>query len=346
MFFKGSSHKKGSGVKGIFRLFLSLIIMVVLGVGLLQAYKHFSGFDPMRVDPKSVFSNTLNSESAFELLNGILTLNPTKSLEKAKEVLGEKKPSENISDNTVNTSNTSNLMFKFAIISDSHIDWANLGKALAQAREMDVKFVIGLGDFSDVGTVKELRASKQKFDESGLSFYATAGDHDLWDSRDKKSPPEKNFIEVFESPTYQSFNYENTKIIIIYNSDNYLGLDEAQIKWIEEEMNKVDSEKPKLTLVFAGIPLYHPSSDHVMGKTEPKLKNQAEHLTSIFKRAGVAEVIAGDTHFFSRYKHPKNDLAMTTVGAATSVRNPQAPRFTLVEVFEDGGYNVMDLEIK
>lgn len=345
MFFRNSDHKKGSPIKGIFRLFLSLIIMIVLGIGLVQAYKHFSGFDPMALDPKSILSNTVNSNSAYELVNGILTLNPTKSLEKAKEVLGEKKPSETISNNTASTSNNSNLLFKFAIVSDSHTDPENLGKALSQAKGVGAKFVIGLGDFSDVGTIRELTISRQKFDGSDLSYYLTAGDHDLWDSRDKKFAPEKNFIETFQSPAYQSFNYENTKIIIIYNSDNYLGLDEAQVKWVEEEMDKVVSEKPKLTLVFTGIPLYHPSSDHVMGKSDPKLKNQAEHLTSIFKRAGVSEVFAGDTHFFSRYREPKTDLAMTTVGAVTSVRNPQAPRFAMVEVFEDGGYNVLDTEI-
>jgi len=37
---------------------------------------------------------------------------------------------------------------------------------------------------------------------------------------------------------------------------------------------------------------------------------------------------------------------MTVVGALTSTRNTQAPRFAVVDVYDDGSYNVKDQEIK
>ena len=37
---------------------------------------------------------------------------------------------------------------------------------------------------------------------------------------------------------------------------------------------------------------------------------------------------------------------MMTVGAVTSERNPQAPRFAIVEVLEDGEFNIVETEVK
>lgn len=343
MWLKKDHRKKGLGVTRIFRLFISLLMMAVLGIGLYQAYRAFSGYDPLAVSPTQAAKSLINPDSLYELITGLLTLNPSQSLDKAKEVL---KADQNISESPKNKSN-SPLKFKFAVISDSHNDNTNLAKALASASAQGAKFVIGLGDYTDVGTIEEFSRAKSTFDNGGLTYYPTVGDHDLWDSRDKKKPdPAENFIQVFGTVPYQAFSFEDVRFILVYNSDNYLGLDEPQINWVEEELDKVKKEGSLLTLVFTSIPLFHPSSDHVMGKTNAKLKNQADHLISIFKRAGVDEVFAGDTHFFSRYKEPKEDLNMTNVGAVTSVRNPQTPRFVLVDIFEDGSYNISDVEIK
>ena len=93
-------------------------------------------------------------------------------------------------------------------------------------------------------------------------------------------------------------------------------------------------------------PLYHPSSDRVMGKTEPNLKKEAQDLIKLFKSSGVSEVFAGDIHFFTGYVEPQTGLKMTTVGSLASLRNVQSPRFVVVSVFDDGGYEVEDIEVK
>lgn len=347
MFFvKKEGRRSGFGITQIFRLILSLFMMSILGLGLFQAYKYFSGVDPLTVSPKSLIKNIFNTNSAYQIITGLLTLNPAQSLEKVKEILKDDKSSQNNSQDTQNRSGNGILNYRFAIVSDSHTDPGSLAKALSLAKEANAKFVIGLGDYSDIGTVEELKATKNEFDRAGLTYYLVPGDHDLWDSRNKGQDPSNEFTEIFNTPPYQAFTYQNTRFILVYNSDNYIGLDELQLKWIDEQLDLLDQTKPDLAFVLTAIPLFHPSSDHVMGKTNPKLKNQAEHLSSIFKRHGVAEVFAGDTHFFSRYKEPTDDLPMTSVGAATSVRNPQAPRFVLVDIFEGGGYNVQDTEIR
>lgn len=344
MFFRKRKDYRRSWIPRIFRLFLSLVVLSILAIGVVQAYRNFSGFGSLKITPQSLAS-LLTSESAYQVITGLLTLNPSQSIDSAKKLISNSSTLENQNRSNTSTSG-SELSFKFAVVSDSHLDTQNLSKALIMAKTLGAKFVIGLGDFSDVGTVDQLKASKEKFDQAGITYYVIPGDHDLWDSRDKGFAPTTNFTDVFATPPYQSFSYQNVRIIMIYNSDNYLGLDELQLKWIDDTLFLIDQEKPSVTFAFASIPLFHPSSDHVMGKTNSKLKNQGEHLSSIFKKHGVSEVLAGDTHSFSRYTDPSTDLNMTSVGAVTSVRNPQAPRFAIIDIYKDGSYNIEDLEIK
>lgn len=316
-------------------------MLLILAVGLLQAYKAFSGYDPMKINPKTSLSNLMSPDGIYEFITGLLTLSPKNTLEKAKQALGN--------DSGGNLESVEQpkgeLEYSFAVLADSHKDTANLKKALEIAKIKNARFVIVMGDLSDIGTVDELRNSKAQFDASGMTVYVTPGDHDLWDSRDKKNPAEKNFMEVF-GPPYQAFTYGSARFIIIFNSDNYLGLDSTQLKWIEEELEKYKSNPANHLFIAAPTPLYHPSSDHVMGKVTPKLKDQAAHLISLFKQAGADEVFSSDTHFFTRFEEPSEKLKMTTVGAVTADRNPQTPRFALVDVYSLGGYNIEEVEIK
>lgn len=338
MFFKSGYRKPKNALLSLLRLLISLIIIAILGIGLLQAYKAFSGIDPLKLD-SSFLGELLTSDSTYKLMINILTFNPKESLEKGGNILPgsgviPEKPKSNAP-----------VKFKFGVLADSHKDTASLKKALNRAKEEGVKFVVIMGDLSDTGTVEELEATKQVLENSALTYYAAPGDHDLWDSRDKESNPPKNFMQVF-GETYQSFSYDSVRFILIYNSDNYLGLDGVQLKWVEDELERTAKEAPKLIFIFAPTPLFHPSSDHVMGKVNPRLIEQAEHLETSFKRLGVDLVFSADTHFYLSFTEPKNDLPMLTVGAVTSEKNPQTPRFAVVDILEDGSYNIEETEIK
>ncbi|MBI2011672.1 metallophosphoesterase [Candidatus Daviesbacteria bacterium] len=326
---------------GVFRLFLSLVILSVLVLGIYQAIRSFSGIDPLSANPQSIFNNILQSEDAYTLVKNILTANPQDSINKAKKILSN----DNLAQSSSNKTSGSPLTFSFGVVSDSHNDNGNLDKALKQAKGSGAKFVIGLGDYTDVGSISDLRDAKLQFDTFGLPYYVIPGDHDLWEAREKKLPPTTNYKEVFGSD-YSSFAYDKVRFILLDNADNYLGVDEVQMKWVEDELIRAKEGDSKLTFIMTAIPLYHPSSDHVMGKLDGKLKNQAEHLMSLFKENNVDAVFSGDTHFFSSYIEPKNNIPMIVSGAVTSTRNPQSPRFIMVDIFEDGRYNVRDIEIR
>ncbi len=354
MLFKGGhgGHKKkgdGGPLVGLIRMVLSLFILSILGIGLLLAYRNFSGVNPLTLSPQQLLQSLLSADSAYNLITGLLAFDPKSSLTDAKDNLVSEDPTH--SDSSLNNSSDNKepsapLAFTFAVMADSHKDVATLKKALDLAKKANAKFIVGMGDLSDVGTIDELRNSKTQYESVNLPFYNIPGDHDLWDSRDKKKDPVENFKEIFGNP-YQSFSYEDIRFIIISNSDNYIGMDDLQISWLEQELNRAKTEEgKKLLFVAASTPLYHPSSDHVMGKVTPRLKNQADHLISIFKKAGVNEVFSADTHYFTRYTEPTMDLKMTTVGALTSDRNPQTPRFALVNVYEDGSYRVKEAVVQ
>lgn len=319
----------------IFRLLLSLIIFAILVGGIYSAYKQFSGVDPKGIDPKALISGIITTRDFGSLLK-IFSVD----IKQNQSIIPQDTP-ENSSTQNQNLNKKTAPLFKFALVSDSHNENNYLQQALVQAKTKNVKFIIGLGDYTEVGTVKELQDAKREFDEVGLRYFAAAGDHDLWDSRDKQKLSLENFNQVF-GPAFQSFSFEGVKFLILDNSDNYAGLSEDQFKWLNFELGKTS----KLTLAFLHEPLYHPSSAHTMGWVSANLKDQAEKLTKVLKDGGVKEVFAGDIHFFGRYTEPKKGLPMTTIGAVASQRNAQLPRFAIVEIFDDYSYNVEDVEVK
>lgn len=339
MFRKEHHRRSTNPIFILFRLILSLVIFAILLGGVYSAYKHFSSLDPLKIDPQSVVKELLGARTPQQLLAVLssIKLSP-KVLPVSKQILGEVSPKATQSYPS---------SFKFLLIADSHDDNINLNKAIAQAKQSspDISFIIGLGDYTNVGTLDELRGVKLEFDSGNLRYFLIAGDHDLWDSRDKTQDPDINFKSVF-GPLYQSFEYNGFKFLLLDNSDNYKGISDLQKQWITNELEKAQQESLKGIFVFIHEPLFHPSSDHYMGKLDKDLKSQAQSLIYQLKTAGVKKIFSGDIHYFSEYEEPVSKLPMVTVGAVTQDRNPQAPRYAIVTVYEDGSSRVDDMEIK
>ncbi len=302
----------------IFRLLLSLVIFTTLLAGIFSAYKHFSGTNPLNLDPKAVGT----------------------MIQEIKDKIFQKTPEQKIVP-----ASEPKLVFRFALFADSHSDNIFLKKTLEQIKKNypEVKFIIGLGDYTEVGTLDELKKAKLELDNAGLRYFLTPGDHDLWESRNKSLPPNTNYKQIF-GPSYQSFISGNFLFILLYNSDNYIGLGDDQKSWLSNELGS--NKDIAGTFIFLHEPLFHPSSDHFMGRIEQKIKIQAQDLTNQFAKASVKKVFAGDTHFFSEYEEPSTKLPMATVGAITSQRNLQLPRFAIVSIYEDGSTGVEDVEVK
>ena len=350
MFKRSHSRKRSTNIVFIiFRLLLSLVMFAALLGGIYSAYKHFSGLDPLKIDPQAVVSELLAGKVPQEFLSFLSSTKVTQGLSNQinQKSLGKQQSKQIPASEDLKEEAASSLAFRFLIVTDSHSDNGDLAKAINQAKEKypDLKFIIGLGDYTEVGTTDELKAAKKVFDASALRYFLIPGDHDLWDCRNRNLPAVDCFREVF-GPTYQSFVFNNFDFLLLNNSDNYTGFDEGQQKWITAELEKAKQDGVKGIFVFLHEPLYHPSSDHVMGWVTKELRTQAGSLIFQLKDAGVLKAFAGDIHFFSEYSEPKTGFSMMTIGAVTIERNPQAPRFGVVSVFEDGSSKVEDIEIK
>ncbi len=340
MFRRHYQRRSGNILYVTLRLCLSLVIFTFLLGGVYSAYKYFSGVDPLKIDPQTLVLSLVKDKSPTEFfallravkLDKLVGTQPTKTL-------GTSTPT-----NTPPPKQTP--VFSFVVVSDSHTENEYLRRSLNQAKaKYDLKFIIGLGDYTNVGTLEELKAAKQVFDSSGLRYFLAVGDHDLWDSRDKSMSADTNFLKVF-GLTYQSFTFENYRFLILNNADNYLGMSREQLDWLDSQLAQAKREGNKAIYVFMHEPLYHPSSDHVMGLVNKDLKPQAKSLIHTLGDGGVKEFFFGHVHFFSRYVEPESSLKMTVVGALTTQNNAQAPRYAVVQVFGDGSLGVEDMEVK
>jgi hypothetical protein len=205
-----------------------------------------------------------------------------------------------------------------------------------------------MGDWTTIGTIEELIATKKVFDESGLKLYLTAGDHDLWDSRNRGLNPLSNYTQILGVPTHE-FNTENIHFVILDNSDIYRGIDNSEWSMVNglprRQAGKL-SDASKLTFVFAHKTPFHPESQHIMGQDNPEVKKQAEQLTKLLEEKKVDGFFSGDIHFFAQFKSPADVVKITTIGAVARQRNFQGPRFGIVTVYNDYSWEVKDVEIR
>lgn len=240
-------------------------------------------------------------------------------------------------------------ILKIGLVADSENDNLHLKKALNQIKGYGVNFVIGLGDWSSVGTEDELNAAKKIFDASGLTYFLTAGDHDLWVSRNRGEEALNNYKKVFGDSSRiidkQSFsaNKSGVQFVILDNSDIYKGISSGDWKMLEEALG---AGRAKLTFVFAHKTPFHPESVHVMGEDSWEVARQAQAFLDLLQSRKVDGFFSGDLHFFAKFKSPDASVKITTIGAISADRNFQGPRFGVLTIFDDYSWDTEDVEIR
>ncbi|OGD91142.1 hypothetical protein A3D07_02290 [Candidatus Curtissbacteria bacterium RIFCSPHIGHO2_02_FULL_42_15] len=239
------------------------------------------------------------------------------------------------------TEKVKRLVLKFAIVSDSGGENDLLTKALPQAQGKGINFVIGLGDWTTVGTLEQLSVAKQVFDDSKLEYYVTAGDHDLWASRNQDNDPLSNFNQTFGKASHL-LEKDRIQIVILDNSDIYKGIPSESWELLFESLKK----DVKLRFVMAHKTPFHPDSAHIMGQDAQNVKAQAENLLAILEEGQISGFFSGDMHFFAQFKTPKQAVKITTIGAVASQKNFQGPRFGIVTVYDDYSWKAEDVEIR
>lgn len=227
------------------------------------------------------------------------------------------------------------------MVADSHTENDFLEKALSDLKSRNVDFVIGLGDYTNLGTAEELNSAKSVFEKSGLSYFVIPGDRDGWESREKGLGNSAQFLQTFGVSGMQTFEKKGVRFVLVDNSDLYKGIGAPDWADISTSLSK----QSNLTLVFAHKTPYHPDSVHIMGEDSAEVAGQAIEFMNLMERSKVDGFFSGDLHFFGRFNSPDGSVRISTIGAVASLRNFQGPRFSILRVYDDFSWEVSDIPI-
>jgi len=239
-------------------------------------------------------------------------------------------------------------ILKFSVIGDPESDLTNLKKALELAKNLGSEFVVLVGDLTKTGEEKQFKELKEVLEKSGLKYYVVPGNHDLYVAKKKSLNPLVYFQNYFGKP-YQQLLIEKGNLkfnfLFIDNSDEDQGIEETQMNFIKQNLalNSSPSGSVATTLVFLHIPVWHPTSEYIMGYRSKEVSKQKDELLNIFKEASVSAAFFGHLHKTSSYEW--EGIKMYVAGSVNSFRNWQTPRFLKVEILGKGNYKTQEIEL-
>src|SRR3989344_3405791 len=319
---KRDKSNKSSVLGKLLRPIISIIVLTALVLGIALFVKEIS-----TMSYKRVISITAPLLAKVGL-----------SSDKAGEVAGEfiKRASDtdinigNIIKDTSDPIKNSKSAVTVAIFSDPHSDNLDLLKAISKTKDLSVDAIFHLGDHTDLGVITKLEEAKKILDESDLKYYTIPGDHDLW-----QSVGVGNFAQVF-GDNFHSITLKGVKFVMLDNSANYTVIDAKLTAWFTEEVKNAD-------FVLLSQPLYHPTFNRIMGVVDGedviKVKDQALEILNLIRQSKVKAIIAGDQHGSSiSIDTQRSTLSHIVIGAITSERNLQSPRFSVIRVYADDNY--------
>lgn len=177
-------------------------------------------------------------------------------------------------------------ILKIALVADSHNENDLLENALREAQGKGINFVIGLGDYTNLGTVEELVAAKREFDRSGLQYYLVPGDRDGWDNRRRGEANTANFEKTFGHLT-RDIKIKGIQFVLLDNSDIYSGISAEDWASLTSDLghlsNFSDLSQKGLVFVFAHKTPFHPESRHVMGEDSLMVAEQAKVMVDLME---------------------------------------------------------------
>ncbi|HYG10111.1 MAG TPA: metallophosphoesterase [Pyrinomonadaceae bacterium] len=166
------------------------------------------------------------------------------------------------------------------------------------------EFVLMLGDNMYGGEkpadfkLKFENVYKQLLDDK-VTFYATLGNHDESNQR---------FYEQFNMKGEEFYRFKRGNVAFYSLNSNYM--DKRQVKWLEEELAKDDSD---WKIMFMHHPPYSSGGKHGSSSDLRKV------VEPIFLKYGVNAVFAGHEHFYERVK-PQKGIYYFISGAGGKLR--------------------------
>lgn len=351
-----AGYKKPSLIGRFFRLIFAVVVLSALVLG-------------VTLGVKSIYSADINN-IALRAKNLLAVVHINVDEEKVGEVAGkfvERVSQTNLgsgastsryvedSANTDVSSSNKKVLFNVAILSDVHEDLVNLEKALNLAGDRGVGTLFLIGDITNFGDLPALEKVKNVLDKSGVRYFVIPGDHDL-----AQSVSTDNFTQVF-GPDNRVVDIYGYKFLLFDNSYNYTPISADKISWLQNNIDTTDFvflSQPLYTTgltpffenIYMGSSSTDPETEDLKTKQEI-VRDQGQSILSLIRsQSNIKAVFAGEHHKSSKTVDAKrSSLEHYIVGAVSSTVNDypqsiiQAPRFSLLTIYEDKTYQVEDI---
>lgn len=378
-----SNSIAGSFVKRLIRSVFAILILSAFVLGIAFGVSKASSVDASKITrivapylAKIGISESLVGQVAGEVIEratdiGLEEKNSNMISENNDKSTEDKNEEVTTDENVSSASTQKESVAKLAIIADSHV--ANdrpeyienkefLRKSLSRASEANVNKAIHVGDLTNLGVLADLREVKSILEGSELEFAVLPGDRDLYVSAAYDSTNSRaNFNSTF-SKANQTLQIEGLKFVLFDNSANYTLIDEKDLTWFKNEVSDADFVVLSQPIYSEGLSF--PYSSVYMGSSFPQpedenlQKKQADVLAqrdiilSAIRESDVKAVFAGDHHRSSKVEDSqKQGLVHYVVGSVGgtvseySQKSLQSQRFSILSLFEDGSYDVSEIEL-
>ena len=175
--------------------------------------------------------------------------------------------------------------FSFAVFGDPQIQHDNvsrLGRFKQEVAVRSIDFFCVLGDLTNDATMDEVDSIKLDLDRIGIPYYATIGNHDLF-----QTDGWERFKENYGPSCYPVVIADRIKLIFLDTADGTIG--PTQFDWLETELQ--DSAHVKMVLTH--FPVYDGGKPLMW-----RLASDAERVKvqSLLEKYGAYAWCAGHTH--------------------------------------------------
>jgi 3',5'-cyclic AMP phosphodiesterase CpdA len=186
--------------------------------------------------------------------------------------------------------------FQFAVFGDPQIKQDNvnrLGKFKQEVGARSIDFFCALGDLTNDATEDEVDSIKLDLDRVGIPYYATIGNHDLF-----QADGWERFKENYGPSCYAVVIADRIKLIFLDTADGTIG--PTQFDWLETELR--DSAYIKIVLthypVFDGEKpmMYRLASDAERVKVQSLLEQDGAYAWCAGHTHGLRHTQVGTVH--------------------------------------------------
>lgn len=173
--------------------------------------------------------------------------------------------------------------YSFAVLADNKNGYKVFRKILKDIESHDYVFALDIGDLVYDSEKTKFRIFYNLIKNLKTPFLVAPGNHDV------KEGGSENYFDIF-GRLYYSFDYGNS-LFIVLDSSNEQAIDEVQLKWLEEQLQKNYQHK----FVFSHVPTFdpRPNRSHKM-----KDEENSRQVMALFEKYHPDMVFFSHIHEF------------------------------------------------